>query len=213
MSSSSEEEYQSAEDESSHGPQLASRLGELGLCGVGGEPRGSEVAATVGGTKTDGVATDGNVTSVAKKDSSVGSEGEDESSRGAWGAEAKGGTLSGEDEVEYVGNLDNRYVSEDVTVLGDKVELSEEQVKVYSNCLFWIGAYLSRDSCMRGSCCEFSRGILEIETSQTPCFGLLLHADCCMSGNRTAGCMVICETKGGLKLSCLLHYQSLLSHC
>ena len=33
-------------------------------------------------------------------------------------------------EVEYMSNLDNRYVSEDVEVKGECVELTEEQVKV-----------------------------------------------------------------------------------
>ena len=33
-------------------------------------------------------------------------------------------------EGEYVTGLDNRYVSEDATIKGDKVELTEEQIKV-----------------------------------------------------------------------------------
>ena len=37
---------------------------------------------------------------------------------------------SADSEGEYVTGLDNRYVSEDATIKGDKVELTEEQIKV-----------------------------------------------------------------------------------
>ena len=38
--------------------------------------------------------------------------------------------VSADSEGEYVTGLDNRYVSEDATIKGDKVELTEEQIKV-----------------------------------------------------------------------------------
>ena len=37
---------------------------------------------------------------------------------------------SSKEKADFVGNLDNRYVSEDVEVKGEKIELSEEQIKV-----------------------------------------------------------------------------------
>ena len=39
-------------------------------------------------------------------------------------------TSSEAPQVEYVSNVDNRYVSEDVEVKGESVELTEEQIKV-----------------------------------------------------------------------------------
>lgn len=40
--------------------------------------------------------------------------------------------VSADSEGEYVTGLDNRYVSEDATIKGDKVELTEEQIKVWN---------------------------------------------------------------------------------
>ena len=40
-------------------------------------------------------------------------------------------TSSESPEVEYVTNVDNRYVSEDVEVKGESIELTEEQIKVW----------------------------------------------------------------------------------
>ena len=37
------------------------------------------------------------------------------------------------DAAEFVGEVDNRYISEDVTLKEGKVELTEEQIKVNRN--------------------------------------------------------------------------------
>ncbi len=171
MTTSSEDEYLSAEEEdeekkrgprtmavaSSHSPTLVSRLEglqahEASSIRTGrGDQNGESTSRGDGATEASEVAEleedvssltiDRGSTCTARAES-FDSEGcdvamKDKNSRGEVGAEdreanERGGAAAGEGEVEYVGGLDNRDVSEDVTMKGGLVELSEEQVKVRS---------------------------------------------------------------------------------
>ncbi len=142
MSTSSDEDYQSADDEpnGTHSSRLASRLEGLSISRDG--DRGSEASASGSApeaTQRKGdLATRGDSTVAAGVDSQcqddngrgITMEGTPQEGEGDEEQLNRGGGKSESGEVEYVGGLDNRYVSEDVVMRGDKVELSEEQVKV-----------------------------------------------------------------------------------